>query len=69
MKRNTFCPRITCFGVFAGKHDQDWAYDRVDSEGKRFGDELKRIGWLGDEKVGARKCTLCLSYILSKAPF
>ena len=42
-------------GVFAGVHDQDWAYDRVDAEGKRFGDELKRIGWRGDEEVGARE--------------
>jgi len=42
-------------GVFAGLHTQDWAYDRADAEGKKFGDELKRIGWQGDETVGARK--------------
>ena len=41
-------------GVFAGKHTQDWAYDRVDADGKKFGDELKRIGWVGDEEVGPR---------------
>ncbi|MDA3889397.1 MAG: hydantoinase/carbamoylase family amidase, partial [Allgaiera sp.] len=34
---------------------QDWAYAREDAEGKAFGDELKRIGWVGDEAVGARK--------------
>ena len=28
---------------------------RVDADGKRFGDELVRIGWRGDEKVGERK--------------
>ena len=28
---------------------------RTDPEGKRFGDELERIGWKGDEPVGARK--------------
>jgi acetylornithine deacetylase/succinyl-diaminopimelate desuccinylase-like protein len=33
----------------------DWAYDRVDAKGKRFGDELERIGWKGEEKVGDRK--------------
>ena len=49
-----FAPAMLASGVFAGKHDQEWAYDRVDSEGKKFGDELKRIGWVGDEKVGAR---------------
>lgn len=42
-------------GVFAGVLGQDWAYDRVDAKGKRFGDELERIGWKGEEKVGARK--------------
>ena len=42
-------------GVFAGVHKQDWAYDRKDRVGKRFGDELERIGWKGDEPVGERK--------------
>lgn len=50
-----FAPAMLSSGVFAGLHTQDWAYDREDSEGKRFGDELKRIGWLGDEETGARK--------------
>jgi N-carbamoyl-L-amino-acid hydrolase len=36
-------------------HTQDWAYDRTDADGKKFGDELARIGWRGDEDVGARK--------------
>jgi len=42
-------------GVFAGMHTQDWAYGRTDADGKKFGDEIQRIGWVGDEKVGARK--------------
>ncbi|MBO9467448.1 Zn-dependent hydrolase [Tropicibacter sp. R15_0] len=50
-----FAPAMLSSGVFAGKHTQDWAYDRVDAEGKRFGDELERIGWRGDEVVGDRK--------------
>ena len=50
-----YAPAMLSSGVFAGVHDQDWAYDRVDAEGKTFGDELKRIGWRGDEEVGARK--------------
>ncbi|MFY0691038.1 MAG: Zn-dependent hydrolase [Paracoccaceae bacterium] len=49
-----FAPAILSSGVFAGIHDQDWAYARTDAEGKRFGDELVRIGWRGDEPVGAR---------------
>ena len=50
-----FAPAMLASGVFAGMHDQDWAYDRADADGKTFGDELKRIGWVGDEDVGARK--------------
>jgi N-carbamoyl-L-amino-acid hydrolase len=50
-----FAPAMLASGVFAGMHDLDWAYAREDAEGKRFGDELERIGWKGEEKVGARK--------------
>ena len=50
-----YAPAMLSSGVFAGKHTQDWAYDRVDAEGKRFGDELERIGWKGEEEVGARR--------------
>jgi N-carbamoyl-L-amino-acid hydrolase len=50
-----FAPAMLASGVFAGIHDLDWAYDRTDAKGKKFGDELKRIGWQGEEEVGARK--------------
>ena len=50
-----YAPAMLASGVFAGIHTQDWAYDRVDAEGKKFGDELTRIGWRGEEDVGARK--------------
>ena len=50
-----YAPAMLASGVFAGVHTQDWAYDIEDAEGKKFGDELKRIGWRGDEEVGARK--------------
>ncbi len=50
-----FAPAMLSSGVFAGMHTQDWAYAREDAEGKKFGDELNRIGWRGDEEVGARK--------------
>jgi N-carbamoyl-L-amino-acid hydrolase len=50
-----FAPAMLSSGVFAGVHTQDWAYDRDDAEGKKFGDELKRIGWRGEEETGARK--------------
>ncbi len=50
-----YAPAMLASGVFAGMHTQDWAYAREDAEGKTFGDELARIGWRGDEEVGARK--------------
>ncbi|MEM6624616.1 MAG: Zn-dependent hydrolase [Pseudomonadota bacterium] len=50
-----YAPPMLSSGVYAGIHTQDWAYDLVDADGKRFGDELERIGWKGDEVVGARK--------------
>jgi beta-ureidopropionase / N-carbamoyl-L-amino-acid hydrolase len=50
-----FAPAMLASGVFAGIHTLDWAYERTDAKGKKFGDELKRIGWLGEEEVGGRK--------------
>ncbi len=50
-----YAPAMLASGVFAGVHTQDWAYEIEDAEGKKFGDELKRIGWRGNEEVGARK--------------
>ncbi|MCP5076241.1 MAG: Zn-dependent hydrolase, partial [Rhodobacteraceae bacterium] len=50
-----YAPPMLASGVFAGIHTQDWAYDLEDAEGLKFGDELKRIGWRGEEEVGARK--------------
>ncbi|MAQ84794.1 MAG: Zn-dependent hydrolase [Maritimibacter sp.] len=50
-----FAPAMLASGVFAGVHEQDWAYEREDAKGKTFGAELDRIGWKGEEEVGARK--------------
>lgn len=50
-----FAPAMLASGVFAGLHDQDFAYSRTDTAGKTFGEELERIGWKGDEPVGERK--------------
>ncbi|WP_068112100.1 Zn-dependent hydrolase [Tropicimonas marinistellae] len=50
-----FAPAMLASGVFAGVHTLDYAYGREDLEGLTFGNELKRIGWVGDEEVGTRK--------------
>lgn len=63
-----FAPAMLASGVFAGKHTQDWAYGRVDAEGKTFGDELKRIGWVGSEQVGARKMHAMFELHIEQGP-
>ena len=50
-----FAPAMLASGVFAGVIDQDFAYSRKDARGLSFGDELARIGWKGEETVGARQ--------------
>ena len=50
-----FAPAMLASGVFAGELSQDYAYARTDLDGKTFGEELERIGWKGEEEVGARK--------------
>ncbi|MBO6552802.1 MAG: Zn-dependent hydrolase [Roseitalea sp.] len=50
-----FAPAMMASGVFAGVLDQADVYGHTDAEGKKFGDELERIGWKGEETVGDRK--------------
>ena len=42
-----FAPAMVASGVWAGALERDWAYDRTDIAGKRFEDELIRIGYKG----------------------
>lgn len=63
-----FAPAMLASGVFAGVHTQDYAYSRKDPEGKTFGDELKRIGWIGEEEVGARKMHAYFEYHIEQGP-
>ena len=63
-----FAPAMLASGVFAGIHTQDYAYGRVDGAGLRFGDELARIGWIGDEVVGARRIHAMLELHIEQGP-
>jgi N-carbamoyl-L-amino-acid hydrolase len=63
-----FAPAMLASGVFAGMHTLEYAYGRKDPEGKTFGDELKRIGWVGEEKVGARKMHAYFEYHIEQGP-
>jgi N-carbamoyl-L-amino-acid hydrolase len=55
-------------GVFAGMHTLDYAYERRDGEGRSYGEELKRIGWLGEEPVGARPMHAYFEYHIEQGP-
>lgn len=63
-----FAPAMLASGVFAGIHDEQWAYVREDAKGKKFGDELERIGWKGDEKVGARQIHALFELHIEQGP-
>ena len=63
-----FAPAMLASGVFAGIHDEQWAYDREDAEGLKFGDELKRIGWRGEEPVGERKMRAFFELHIEQGP-
>jgi N-carbamoyl-L-amino-acid hydrolase len=42
-----FQPPMLCSLVFAGQASVEWVYERQDREGRRFRDELERIGYRG----------------------
>jgi beta-ureidopropionase / N-carbamoyl-L-amino-acid hydrolase len=47
-----YAPAMVSSGVFAGVYSKEFAYSRVDADGLTLGDELQRIGFKGEEKVG-----------------
>ncbi len=63
-----FAPAMLASGVYAGVHELDWAYGRKDAEGKTFGDELERIGWMGEEAPGERKMKAMFELHIEQGP-
>jgi N-carbamoyl-L-amino-acid hydrolase len=63
-----FAPAMLASGVFAGVIPIEHAYARTDMDGKTFGDELQRIGWVGEEEVGARKMHAYFEYHIEQGP-
>ena len=49
-----FAPPMAASRVFAGLATVEWLHDLKDDDGIRYGDELRRIGYLGDAPVGGR---------------
>jgi N-carbamoyl-L-amino-acid hydrolase len=50
-----FYPPMLASQVFAGGQTVEWANGRTDKEGRRFGDELERIGYRGPVPAGGRR--------------
>jgi len=44
-----FSPAMAGSGVWAGKLERDWIYARKDLQGRKFGEELEKIGYKGQE--------------------
>ena len=63
-----FSPPMMSSSVFAGMYTTEWVYDREDADGKTVGEELARIGWLGDEEVGARKMAAFFELHIEQGP-
>ncbi len=49
-----FAPAMVSSGVFGGAFELDYALSRQDPDGKTMGEELRRIGYAGDQPVGGR---------------
>lgn len=63
-----FAPAMLASGVYAGVFTQDYAYSREDRQGMTFGDELKRIGYVGPEPVGSVKFQAMFELHIEQGP-
>jgi beta-ureidopropionase / N-carbamoyl-L-amino-acid hydrolase len=63
-----FAPAMLSSAVFAGAFSKDYAYEREDREGLKFGDELRRIGFAGGEKCGAHKLAAHFELHIEQGP-
>jgi N-carbamoyl-L-amino-acid hydrolase len=63
-----FAPAMLASGVFAGAFTPEHAYSRTDRDGKKFGDELERIGYRGPEKAGQRKFSAMFELHIEQGP-
>lgn len=63
-----FAPAMVSSGVWAGKLNRNWAYDRTDIRGKKQGAELERIGYKGTEPCEARPFHAYYEYHIEQGP-
>ena len=63
-----FAPAMLCSGVYAGVFTPEFAYDREDREGRKFGAELERIGYRGTEPVGQHQLGALFELHIEQGP-
>jgi len=63
-----FAPPMLASGVFAGVFTADYANSREDRDGKRFGDELVRIGYRGSEPAGSHRLGALFELHIEQGP-
>jgi len=63
-----FSPAMMGSGVFAGVWPVEEIEAKQDIDGKRLGDELKRIGYAGEAKVGGRPFTAYFEAHIEQGP-
>ncbi|MBM3546795.1 MAG: Zn-dependent hydrolase [Alphaproteobacteria bacterium] len=63
-----FSPAMMGSGVFAGVWPVEEIEAKQDIDGRRLGDELKRIGYAGDAKVGGRPFTAYFEAHIEQGP-
>lgn len=63
-----FSPPMTASGCFAGTYRQDWVHQRPSDDGSTFGDELRRIGYLGEAPVGGRSIDAYFELHIEQGP-
>lgn len=63
-----FAPAMVASGVFTGEISQNYAYALTDDDGKKFGDELSRIGYKGETPVGRRPLKAMFELHIEQGP-
>jgi N-carbamoyl-L-amino-acid hydrolase len=63
-----FAPAMIASGVFAGLFDKEFAWSRTDSDGFSLGDELRRIGYFGEQVCGEHPMAALLEAHIEQGP-
>jgi N-carbamoyl-L-amino-acid hydrolase len=64
-----FAPAMIASGVFAGVFTREFAADRKDRTGVRFGDALEAIGYRGPERCGAHPLSAFFEIHIEQGPY